>query len=126
MWGGIAIFVFFAPSWCFSIEAGYIAANHPMSIKQAKKACIRSFDTNNFTKSLKRKHHHPATESLYRLCDEIISWTPTLAGVSYQFSFVPFPICLQCKISGSSVSSMFSHEVSHHKVRKVTDPNFWK
>ena len=97
-----------------------------MPIKQAKKACISPCDTNNFTQSLTRKYHHTATESLYRLCDEKISWTPTLAGVSYQFGFVPFPICLQCKISGSSVSSMFSHEVSHHKVRKVTDPNFCK
>ena len=115
MWGGVAIFVFFA---------GYITANHPMSIKQAKKACMRPFDTNNFTPSLTRKYHHTAYESLHRLCDEKNSWTPTLAGVSYQFGFVPFPICLQCNISGSSVSSIFSHEVSHHKLRKVTDPNF--
>ena len=126
MWGGVAIFVVFAPSWCFSIAAGYIVANHPMPIKQARKTCIRPFDTNNFTQSLSRKYHHTATESLYRLCDEKISWTPTLAGVSYQFTFVPFSIYLQCKVSRSSVSSTFSHEVSNHKVRKVTDPNFWK
>ena len=68
-----------------------------------KKASIRRFDTNNFTQSLTRKYHHTAaTESLYRLCHEKISWKPTLAGVSYQFGFVPFLICLQCKISGSS------------------------
>ena len=95
-----------------------------MSIKKAKKTSIRSFDTNNFTQSLTRKYHHTATESLYCLCDEKISWTPTLAGVSYQLGFVPFPICLQCKVSGSSVFSIFSHEVLHHKVRKVTDSNF--
>ena len=95
-----------------------------MPIKQAKKACIRSFDTNNFTQSLTRNYHHIATEYLYRLCNEKISWTPTLAGVPYQFGFVPFPIGLQCKISGSSVFSIFSHEVLHHKVRKVTDSNF--
>ena len=38
MWGGVAIFVVFAPSWCFSKETGYIAANHPTSIKQAKRS----------------------------------------------------------------------------------------
>ena len=65
---------------------------------KSKKACIRSFDTNNFTQSLTRKYHHTANESLYRLYDEKISWAPTLAGVSYQFTFVSFPICLQCKI----------------------------
>ena len=91
---------------------------------KSKRACIRPFDTNNFNESLTRKHHHTATDSLYRLCDEKISWTPILAGVSYQFGFVSFPICLQCKISASSVFSIFFHEVSHPKVRKVTDPNF--
>ena len=34
----IAIFVTFAQSWCFSIEAGFIAANHLMPVKQAKKS----------------------------------------------------------------------------------------
>ena len=81
-------------------------------------------DTNDFPQSLTNKYHHTATESLYQLCGAKISWTPTLAGVSQQFGFVRFPICLQCKISGSSVFSIFSHEVSHHKVRKKTDPNF--
>ena len=47
MWGGVAIFVVFSPSWCFSIEAEYIAANHPMPIKQTKKACIRSFEVSH-------------------------------------------------------------------------------
>ena len=90
-----------------------------------KKACIRPCDTNNFTQSLTRKYHHTATESLYCICGAKISWTPTSAGVSYHLSFVRFPICLQGKISGSSVFSIFfPHEVSHHNVRKVTDPNF--
>ena len=91
---------------------------------KSKKACIRPFDTHNLTQSLTRKYHHTATESLYHLCDEKICWAPMLAGVSYQFGFVPFSICLQCKISGSSVFSIFSREVSHDKVRKLTDPNF--
>ena len=73
---------------------------------------------------LQQIYRHTATESLYRLCGVKLNCTPTLAGVSYQFGFVRFPICLQCKISGSSVFSIFSYEVSHHKVRKVTDPNF--
>ena len=90
----------------------------------SQKKLASGLDTNNFTQSLTTKYHHTATESLYQLCGAKISWTPTLAGVSQQFSFVRFPICLQCKISGSSVFSIFSHEVSHHKVRKKTDPNF--
>ena len=102
MWGGVAIFVAFAPSWCFSIEAGYLCPSN-----KPKKACIRPCDTNNFTQSLTRKYHHTATESLYRLCGEKIIWAPTLPRVSYQFGFVPFPICLECKISGSSVFSIF-------------------
>ena len=70
------------------------------------------------------KHHHTATESLYRLRGAKSSWTPSLAGVSYQFGFNCFFICLQCKISGSSVFSIFPHKVSHHKVRKVMDSRF--
>ena len=72
-----------------------------------KKACIRPCDTNNFTQSLTRKYHHTATESLYHLCGAKISWTPTLAGVPYQSGFVLFPICLQSRISGSSVFLSF-------------------
>ena len=121
MWGGVPIFVAFASSWCFSTEA----VNHLCPSNKPKKACIRPCDTNNFTQSLTRKYHHTATESLYRLCDEKISWTPTLAGVSYQFGFVPFPICLQCKISGSSVSSIFSHEVSY-QIKKSDRSQFLK
>ena len=41
--GGVAIFFAFAPSWCFSREVGYIAANHPMPIKQAKKSLHQAF-----------------------------------------------------------------------------------
>ena len=91
-----------------------------------KKACIKPpFDTNNFTQRLTRAYHHPATESLYRLCDEKISCTLTLAWVPYQFGFAPFPICLQCKISGSSVSSIFSHEVSY-QIKKSDRSQFLK
>ena len=38
MWVGFAISVAFASSCCFSREAGYIAANQYMPIKQAKKS----------------------------------------------------------------------------------------
>ena len=117
MWGGVAIFVAFAPSWCFSRKARYIAANQPMPIKQAKKTYIKTWDTNNSTQSLTRMYHHTSTESLHRLCGAKISRPPTLARVTYQFGFIRFSICLQCEISGSSVFSIFSHEVSHHKVR---------
>ena len=74
--------------------------------KKPKKACIRPCDTNNSTQSITRMYHH--TASLYRQRSAKVSWTPTLAGVSYQFGFIHVFICLQCKISGSSVSSIFS------------------
>ena len=79
MFGGVPIFVAFAPSWCFAIEA----ANHLCPSNKPKKTCIRPCDTNNFTDCLTRKYHHTATESLYRLCDEKISCASTLAGASY-------------------------------------------
>ena len=52
--------------------------------------------------SLERKYHHAGSESLYPLCGDKMSWAPTLVRVFYQFGFVPFSICLECKISGSS------------------------
>ena len=82
-----------------------------------KKTYIKTWDTNNSTQSLTRMYHHTSIESLHRLCGAKISRPPTLARVTYQFGFIRFSICLQCKISGSSVFSIFSHEVSHHKVR---------
>ena len=65
-------------------------------------------------------YNHAATESLHLLRGAKISWTPTLAGASYQFGFNRFSICLQFKIYKSSVFSIFfPHKVSHDKVRKV-------
>ena len=72
---------------------------------------IRPCDTNNFTHNLTRKYHHTATESLYRLCDEKISLDTHLSRSVLLIWFVPFPICLECEISGSSVFSFFFHEV---------------
>ena len=63
----------------FSIEA----VNHLCPSNKPNKSCVRSCDTNNFTQNLTRRYHHTATESLYGLCDENISWAPTLAGLSY-------------------------------------------
>ena len=72
-------------------------------------------------------YHHTANESLHHLHGVKISGTPTLAGVSYQFGFIRFSIWLQCKISESSVFSIFfPHKVSHHKVRKVWSQFFKK
>ena len=61
------------------------------SSNKPKKACIRPSDTNNFTQSLTRKYHHTATESLYRLCDEKISWTPTLQECPINLALFLFP-----------------------------------
>ena len=55
MWGGgAAIFVAFAPSWCASIKAGYIPANHLCPSNKPKKAFIRPCDKSNFTQSYKK------------------------------------------------------------------------
>ena len=95
-------------SWCFSGEAWYIVANQPLPLNKPKnKAFIGLFDTNSFTQSLTRMYHHTATESLYRLRGAKVSWTPTFAGVPYQFGCVRFSIFLQCKISRSSAFSIF-------------------
>ena len=83
MWRGVTIFIASAPSWFFSREAGYIAANQAIPIKQAKKVCIRPYDTNNSTQSLTKMYHHTATETLYGLDGAKINCIPTLAGVSY-------------------------------------------
>ena len=40
MRGRVTIFVAFAQSGCFLIEAVFIAGNHPMPIKQAKKKLL--------------------------------------------------------------------------------------
>ena len=53
--------------------------------------------------------------------------TIIMQRVSYQFVFIRFSICLQCKISESSVFSIFfPHKVSYHKVRKVWSQFFKK
>ena len=72
-----------------------------------KKNCIRPCDTNNSSQSLTRMYRHTATENLHRLNGAKISRPPSLARVSYQFDFIRFSICLQCKISGSSICSIF-------------------
>ena len=130
MWGGVVIFVAFAPNRCFSREAGYIAENQPILIKnKPKKSLYQALWCKQFHPKcgLTRMYHHTATEGLYRLRGVKISWTLTLAWVAYKFGFVHFSICLQYKISETSVFYIFlSHEVLYHKVRKVTHPSFWK
>ena len=83
-----------------------------------KKACIRPCDTNNSTPSL----HECTTILQTKVCIIYMVWK--LVGhppwVSYQFGFIRFSIWLQCKISESSVFSIFfPHKVFHHKARKV-------
>ena len=48
------------------------------------------------------------------------------AGVSHQFGFNHFSICLRWRIPGSSrvFFQFFPHKVSHHKVRKLVDLSF--
>ena len=71
MRGGVPIFVAFAPS-CFSIEAVHHLYAHQTSQEKLVSGLVIQIISPN-----------TATESLYRLCDEKISWVPTLAGVSY-------------------------------------------
>ena len=51
-------------------------------------------NANNFIQSLTWMYHHTSTASLNRLRGARTSWTPTLAGVSYQFGIIHFSICL--------------------------------
>ena len=68
-------------------------------------------------------YHHTATESL---CDAKISWSPNLAGVSYQFGFIPFSICLQFKISWFSFF-LFSFPITFLIIKQeMFDPSLRK
>ena len=97
-----------------------------MPIKQAKKACIRPCDTNNFTQSLTRKYHHTALK-VY-----IVSVMKNKLGTHLSRSVLLIWIRSFSHLPGmqdlwiTSVLFFFFHEVSHYKVRKVTDPNFCK
>ena len=88
-----------------------------------KKACIRP-STDNFAQSLATSTTILLLEVYIIYVVQKISWILTLAGVSYQFGFVSFPICLQYKISGSSVFFYFFPMKFHIILRKKTDPNF--
>ena len=79
----------------FQDKQGILQQINLCPLNKPKKTCIRPCDTNNSTQSLTRMYHHTATESLHRLRGAKISRTPTLAGVSYQFGFIRFSICLQ-------------------------------
>ena len=78
MWGGVASLLFLLQVDVFHRSRVYCSKSSYVHQTSQKKACIRSFDTNNFTQSLTRKYHCTATESLYCLCGEKISWTPIL------------------------------------------------
>ena len=112
MWGGVTIFVAFALCWCFLLSG--------------VSTCIRPCVTNNSTQGLTWMYHHTATESPYCLCGAKTNWKRTLAGVSYKFGFVHFSIHLQCISLDHQFCLFFFHKVFCHKVRKVTDPSFWK
>ena len=88
-----------------------------------RKACIRP-STDNFAQSLATSTTILQLEVYIVYVVQKISWILTLAGVSYQFGFVSFPICLQCKISESSVFFYFFPMKFHIILRKKTDPNF--
>ena len=88
-----------------------------------RKACIRP-STDNFAQSLATSTTILQLEVYIVYVVQKISWILTLAGVSYQFGFVSFPICLQYKISGSSVFFYFFPMKFHIILRKKTDPNF--
>ena len=92
--------------------------------KKPKKACIRPCDTNNSTQSITRMYHH--TASLYRQRSAKVSWTPTLAGVSYQFGFIHVFIVCNARSLDHQFFLFFLCKVSHPKVRIVMDPSFWK
>ena len=98
------------PPSCFAREAGYIAANHPRPIKQARKSLhqvlIQIISTQVLQQSttiLQLKVY------ISYVVQKLVGHPPQQECPSNLASSVfPFPICLQCKISGSSVFSIFS------------------
>ena len=75
--------------------------------------------------SLEIKYHHAGTESLYPLCAEKMSQAPQYDCPINLASFL-FPFAQNARCLDRHFFLFFSHEVSHHKVRKVTDSNFCK
>ena len=90
----------------------------------SQKKLASGLHTDNFTQSLATSTTILQLKVYIVYVMQKISWTLVLAGVSYQFGFVSFPICLQCKISGSSVFFCFFPMKFHIILRKKTDPNF--
>ena len=121
MLGGVTIFAAFAPNWCFSVEA----VNHLCPLNKPKKDCIRSCDTNNFIQSYKKVPPCCNWKSILSL------WWKNKLGAHlsrsvlliWLHSFSHFPGMQDLWIISFFI---FSHEVSHHNVRKVTHPNFCK
>ena len=107
----------------FQEKQGILQQIIPCPSNKPKKACIRP-STDNFTQSLATSTTILLLEVYIIYVVQKISWILTLAGVSYQFGFVSFPICLQYKISGSSVFFYFFPMKFHIILRKKTDPNF--
>ena len=121
MWGEVD-FVF-APR-CFSREQGHIAANHPRPIKQTGKslhqALIQIISPNVLQQS--------TTILQLKVCisyvvQKLVGHPPWQDCPSNLALFV-FPFACNAKFLDCQFFLFFSHEVSHHKVRKKTDRNF--
>ena len=113
MRGGVPIFVAFAPSWCFSIEA----VIHLCPSSKPKKGCIRLCDTHNFTQSTTILQPKTSISSLWyrsvikNKLGTHLSKSVLLIWLS-SFSHLP-------EIQGLWIICFFFsffHEVSHHKV----------
>ena len=126
MWGGVAIFVALALTWCFSREAEYTASNQTMPIKQVKKKLASGL----VIQIIPPKVLHECS-TILQLKVYIIYVVQKLVGYSSQsvlsiwlYSF--FHLSAMQDLWTISVFYFFSHKVSHHKVRKAMNPSFWK
>ena len=119
MWGGVAIFVVFAPSWCFSIAAGYIVANHPIPSNKPEKLVsgllIRIISPKVFQENT----------TILQLKVYIVYVMRKLVG-HLNLALLLFLFVCNARSLDHQFFTIFSNEVSRHKVRKVTGPNFWK
>ena len=119
MWGGVPIFVVFAPSWCFSIEA----VNHLCPSNKPKKLVSGLVIQIIAPKDLQER------TTILQLKVYIVSVMKNKLGTYFSRSVLLIWLHSFSHLRGMQdlwiISCFFFHKVWHHKV-KLTDPNFCK
>ena len=121
MWGEVPIFVAFAPSWCFSMEAvnHLCPSNKPKKLASGLVIQIISPKVLQESTTILQLKVYIVSVMKNKLVTHL-SMNVLLIWL-HSFSHLPGMQDLW------TISFFFFfHEVSHHKVRKVTDPNFCK